>query len=93
MITSEIIGTIKKVAAFISQWVNACIEKIKSLVNWVEEKTVVLLQLPKFRKQRNTWVKQEITKALNAHKKGNPLYLSHKVINRKPKQNFARSSL
>jgi hypothetical protein len=91
--TDELIETVTKVAEVIGTLVKTIMENLKKAWSWVKEKADYLLQIPEIHKQRNIWFKQEFTKALNAHKKGNPLYLSSQVINRRPKQNFARANL
>jgi hypothetical protein len=89
----EIIEVFSKVAEIISNGIRVVYEALKNVWSWIKENRDKLFLIPEIQKQRNIWFKQEFNRTLNAHKQGNPMYLSHQIINRKPKQNFARNNL
>jgi hypothetical protein len=72
---------------------NRLIEAAKEFEEKLKESFADFLHLPEIQQERQSWYRQQFSKAFKAHKKGNLLYLSHQVINRKPRQCFARNSI
>jgi hypothetical protein len=72
---------------------NQFMEAAKEFWEKLKEISADFLHLPEIQQDRQLRYREAFSKALKAHKKGNPLYLCHQVIIRKPRRCVARNSI